>query len=381
MLEERLNHKKPQFRGDLEKLYEKWSDLDREQRKTEITCLFEVLRSLGISKEEFFEEADQLFDKQNHTNIHLWVYQFITYGPAFLKPDFQTKAKKTKADLSASVKPDKTKKIIKPKKKIKPVRHTEKRSKSTTVKKLIRCKKNNFFLKEDAEFIYQNIEKEWGRLSCLERASVLRGLFRLESLTVIDEKAALEKFFKKINFLTKEQLLGYIEIFRRPDTLRYYVSKKFLDDEAITMIGRMRLEFEDLFEIDELVDKLKTAAKKPKKNLTRGGRFKIEKLREIRNEVVKSIQAVRNLTVGETYVINPDSPLAKEYEGYAGDTFQFLNQDDKMLSDYQDLRRGVSQAFFIGRGGRIYIINYKAVCPLCDIQSESDSQSDSESDF
>ena len=98
--------------------------------------------------------------------------------------------------------------------------------------------------------------------------------------------------------------------------------------------------------------------------------------RSIRQKLEKSIQALRNLKVGETYVINPDYPLAKEYEGFRGDTFQFLDQEDERLMPYKNLIERSSQVLFVGRHKRIFVIDFRAVCLPSEIKKPTEEDED-----
>jgi hypothetical protein len=374
MLEGGLNHIKPKFREDIEELSQKWAELDDEQQKVEITCLFELVRSLGFSKEQFYSEAAECFDKNAQTIIQLWIDSFIIHGPKILKPDF----------IPPAVQPTHIKES--PRKMVpledlidealrRPLPEKEKSVKKekpkTTIRQIIKSKKCDHFSRNDANFTYKNIQNEWGDLSQLDRALVLKELFRYESFTLGDKDKAFTKLTKKFGFLSREQIQGYLEISGRPDSLRYYASKNFLDDEAVGVIGNMRLELGDLFDVKELVTELRRATKKHE-GLTEDGLFTIEFLKAIRQKFGSSVDAVNDLMVGETYVINPDSPFAKEYEGYIGDTFQFLSQEDKSLSDYKDLIKRSSQALFMGRGKRIFVIDYRAVCRPSEVKKKLD---------
>jgi hypothetical protein len=225
------------------------------------------------------------------------------------------------------------------------------------------------FSKEDAVFTYKNIDTEWVSLSQTERALILKELFHFESLSSRDEEQALTKLIFKCKFLSREQLVGYLEISRRPDSLRWYASKNFLDDKSVSVIGRMRLEFGCLFDIDDLETKFRLATR-DKKDLTESGHFQSKLFREIRQRLKKAMDAIKQFQVGETYVINPDSSFKKDYQGYLGHKFKFVSQDSEELASYSDLRKSPTQVFFRGNEGQIYIIDFRAVCRLSDIEPE-----------
>lgn len=394
MPEELLNNAEPKFRQDLEQLSSKWASLDDKQQLVEITCLFEVVRSQGFSEEQFYSEVAGFFDRNAQTIIHLWIDSFIAHGPKILNPEFTLPADKpdpipivpaqpTPAEKPKAVPlPDQIDEVPKQRPSpIQPIRKKPAIKKKPKKKKkseqrlsihfILRSKTSRDFSKEDAVFSYKNISTEWASLSQAERALILKELFNFESFSARDQEQALTKLIFKCPFLSKEQLIGYLEIARRPDTLRWYASKNFLDDNSVSIIGSLRSEFGCLFDINELEDKFRIAARK-KDSLTESGHFKTDLFQETRQKLQEAMNGLKHLQVGETYVINPDSSLKNDYQGYFECKFKFVPQDSRELADYMDLRKDPTQIFFRGDEGQIYIIDFRAVCRLSDIKPEQE---------
>ena len=384
---EQFEHIKPLFASDLARVAEKWGNMDKKEKCLEIIRLFDLAIKNGFRKECFLEEVDNFFDINARTSIRLWIDTSLMHGRRFL---FEALGQPDEAAVSPISIPDraepksdmrvpscqKTTALTADEEVCGGYKKNGKRHKQIqkplTLKSLITSKKCNHFSEKDAEFAYQNIAGEWGNLSYSDRASVIKELFRFESSVCDDEKKVIAKICKKIDFLSKNMIIGYMEISGRSDSLKRLVVANHLDEQCISVIGDTRMELGELFDPKILSDEIFKAVQKPI-NLTEEKQLKADSLKKICAKIRKAAIAIKNLKVGEIYTINPKSPAAsKEYEGYIGDTFQFADQNDERLSQYQSLKKSPFHVLFIGRGKRVFIIDYRVVCRLSDVELISD---------
>ena len=374
-----------EFTNNIGQLSENWDQLDAEMQQNEVIGLFEKARSCGLSKEQFYDEIKNVFGVSEQTIIILWIDTYVLYGHIAsdtdagassepVAPKLQTavepvtpkledrlavikeRARKALPKPQPKAKPAKTeisKKSVKAEKSPKPPKLKSFKPKS--IKALIKSKTCNHFSEEDIQFLYKKIKKEWASLTKRQGITVLRELFRYES-SMHSYETVLDKLCSKLKFLHKDLITGYLVI-SKSDILRMYLQENLFDEQVIKEIGNIRSQLGELFNERELVLELKHIDEK----------FTLKLLKKIREKLKLTVAGIKKLSVGEIYMIDPDSDKAKDYRGYMEDTFMYINPNDTIYADYADLRHSSTQVLFVGRGNRIFVIDHEAVCLQADL--------------
>ena len=367
-----------EFTNSLENLSANWVRLVADTQQIETINLFEKACALGFSKEQFFDEIKNNFDVTAQTIIFLWIDSYILYSFLISEPEVRAPLIPTQNEnrltditdinvqvnkiipisepLHVDTEPVKKEKIqpvrVGRPKSPKPERPKPERPAPSTIKGLIKARLCEHYSEMDIEFAYRNIEKEWPTLSKRQKLSVIRELFRYESFRMRDRETGLKELEAKLKFVKSGLINGYLVIAGKSEVLKSYLQTNEIDEDAIEEIGNTRSQLGALFDERELALALRSSA----------GAINVELLKKIKNKLKKTVLGINKLIVGEKYVIDPEYSKASKYNGYAEDVFRFVSPDDPMLEDYADLRVRPTQVFFIGRGNRIFVIDYEAVC-------------------
>ena len=223
---------------------------------------------------------------------------------------------------------------------------------------MLALKKNVPLYDKDFVFIYKRLESEWPNLTQGERALLVRGIIRYEAESNTISYEAMGCASERLPFLSIEQIAGYVEINANRDTLMIWANKDLIDDDGVRLIGEIRLKLGSI--ISSFSGKLRQYAKDKANNMA-NGKYKNDIFSTILKESESSKETAAELVIGEEYIIDEDTPQSAAYQGYIGDTFTFIDQTNPDLDPYLELKKNAFQVFFVGRGGKIFVIDWRAV--------------------
>lgn len=225
------------------------------------------------------------------------------------------------------------------------------------------------FDRSECAFFWAHLKQDWGNLTKGQRATVLRELVKYET----DEKEISESTIKficeKSGFLTDIQVAGYLEIIANAHTLKTLANLDVLDDEAITIIGTIRLQYKICLNPNYQTQLRKLSALRP-----------VKPARTIDNKILNDILAEISGTAelafkpGDKCRINPGSKQSKNYSGIAEYELEYVDQNNpEITSDNRKTKRIPDHKFFRCRG-RIMAIDQRAVMKIGDVKKDEDEE-------